>query len=205
MKNSISVSRGVISSARRSIFIQALGLIIFLAPVAHAGFVGDYALNQFTLANTNADGFVSTPDNGLTAVLTGGNNGSGLPGTTDLLTTATGTGTVAFHYTYSALDFPGFDYAGYLVDSAFMQLADTDGQSGDATFTVTAGQMFGFRVGTLDNSGEPGILTISNFSAPSGGGGAVPEPGTALILCTGLAVAAAYGRCRRRAIATKTS
>jgi hypothetical protein len=202
MKGTISVTRGVISASRRLIFIQLIFICIF-TPAAHAGFIGDYSLNNFTLVNTNADGFVSTPDNGLTAVLTGGNNGSGEPGTTDLLTTATGTGTVAFHYTYSALDFPGYDYAGYLVNSAFTQLADTDGQSGNASFMVTAGQIFGFRVGTLDNTGEPGILTISNFSAPSGGG-AVPEPGTAPIVFMGLA-AAVYYRCRRRAIAAKKS
>ena len=200
MKGTISVSNRVISASRRLSFIH-LGIIFFFAPAAYAGFIGDYALNNFTLVNTNADGSVTTPDNGLTAVLTGGNNGSGEPGTTDLLTTAAGTGTVAFHYSYSALDFPGFDYAGYLIDSAFVQLADTDGQSGNASFMVTAGQIFGFRVGTLDNTGEPGILTISNFSAPSGGG-AVPEPVTAPVVFMGLA-AAVYYRCRRRAIATK--
>lgn len=166
-----------------------------LAPRADAAFVGDYSLGRFALFNNNADGSFATPDAGATLVLTGGNTGSGLPGTTDLLTTATGSGLVSFQYSYAALDFPGFDYAGYLLGNNFFQLADTNGQSGMASFGVTAGNSFGFRVGTLDNTGERGVFTVTNFSAPSGNGAAVPEPGTAgLLLLGGAAVAVARSR-----------
>ena len=184
----------------RSIFALcwALGFSLVLMPSAKAAFTGDYALNRFPLTNTNADGSVTTPDGGLSIVLTGGNNGSGIPGTTDFVTSATGAGTVRFQYSYSALDFPGLDFGGYLLAGAFTQLADTDGQSGTAQFTVTAGRSFGFRVGTRDNTGEPGILTLSNFTAPSGTGSPVPEPGTASLLglAAGGAVAAQW-RLRR--------
>jgi hypothetical protein len=176
----------------------ALGFSLALTPQAKAAFTGDYALNRFLLTNTNADGSVATPDGGLSIVLTGGNNGSGLAGTTDLVAAATGAGTVQFQYSYSALDFPGFDFGGYLLDGAFSRLADIDGQSGTALFTVTPGRSFGFRVGTMDNTGEPGILTISNFSAPSGTGSSVPEPGTApmMLVLAGAAIAA-HWRVRR--------
>jgi PEP-CTERM motif len=171
-------------------FCWALGLSsLALTSPAQAAFTGPYAFNQFTLTNLNADGFAITPDGGLSIVLTGGNNGSGLPGTTDLIAVAAGTGAVQFHYSYSSLDFPGFDFAGYLVGAAFTQLADTDGQSGNAMFTVSNGQKFGFRVGTQDNTGEPGILTISSFTAPIGSA-SVPEPGTAPMLLLALAGAA---------------
>ena len=159
----------------------ALGFSFILIPQAKAAFIGDYALSQFTLTNTNADGFVTTPDNGLSIILTGGNNGSGLSGTTDFVTTATGAGPVQFLYSYSSFDYPGLDFAGYLLGTAFVQLANTDGQFGTASFQVSLGQSFGFRVDTLDNTGEPGILTISQFSAPSGNT-PVPEPGTAPLL-----------------------
>lgn len=167
----------------------AVGLTIALAPQAKAGFIGDYALSNFTLTNTNADGFVTPFGDGF--MLTGGNTGSGLPGTTDFTTTATGTGVVNFNYSYSAFDFPGFDFAGYLIGNTFTKLADFDGDFGTASFMVTAGNKFGFRVGTADNTGEPGILTISNFTAPSGGSAGVPEPGAAPILAAAFAVAAA--------------
>lgn len=174
-----------------------MGFGFALAPQAKAGFIGNYALNQFTLTNTNADGSAFTPDFGLSLVLTGGNNGSGDPGTTDFTRAATAAGLVQFQYSYSSLDDPGaigspFDFAGYLLGGAFLELAHVDGQSGSAMFAVAAGQVFGFRAGTLDNLGEPGILTISNFSAPSGA--AVPEPGAAPVL---LAAAAALATARR--------
>lgn len=170
-----------------------------LAPQAKASFIGDYAPSQFTLTNVNADGSVTAPAGGLSIILTGGNNGSGLPGTTDYLAAATGAGTVSFQYSYSSFDFPGLDFAGYLVGGAFSQFANTDGQSGAGMFAVSAGQRFGFRVGTADNTGEPGILTVSRFIAPSGGGSAVPEPGTAsLFLISGLASAGAVLAFRRR-------
>ncbi len=170
-----------------------------LAPQAKAAFIGNYSLTNSTLTNDNADGFVSTPDNGQTIILTGGQTGSGVPGLTDLLFTAAGTGAVQFQYSYSALDFPGFDYAGYLLGNAFTQLADFDGASGIANFTVSQGQRFGFRVGTTDNTGEPGLLTVSNFTAPASDGGAtVPEPATGPVLLFVAVTAIAARRMRRK-------
>ncbi len=102
---------------------------------------------------------------------------------TDWTATAVASGLVTFDYSYFSLDIDpinppsGNDFAGYILGNTFVQLADISGQSGQGSFAVTLGQTFGFRVGTIDNQGEPGILSISNFTAP-GGGAAVPEPGT---------------------------
>src|SRR5579864_9634721 len=76
----------------------------------------------FTLTNQSADGFATPSADGLTLVLTGGNDGSGLPGTTDLTTTALYSGLVAFDFSYSTLDQPGLDGAGYLVQGTFVQM-----------------------------------------------------------------------------------
>ncbi len=162
------------AGAKRWWFLLTLAWLLsfVLMPQARADFVGDYALSNFTLTNTNADGTATTSDGGSSLTLTGGNNGSGNPGTTDFVTTADGTGLVTFDYSYSTLDFPGYDNAGYLLAGTFIQLADSDGQSGMTSFNVTQGESFGFRVGTIDNQGEPGILTVSDFAAPT------PEPGT---------------------------
>ena len=144
-----------------------LGCIFALAAGAQAAFVNPYALNNFMLINTNADGTAMTPDGGLSVVLTGGNNGSGEPGTTDLVTTAKARAIVQFNYSYSSLDIAHQDFAGYLVGNAFTQIADISGQMGMVSFMVSLGQTFGFRVGTVDNQFEPGILTLSSFSGPA--------------------------------------
>jgi len=154
---------------------------------AAISFTGEYDLANFTLVNSEfANGFAVTGPGGLPLVLTGPNDGSGLPGATDLFIAAPAPGLVQFSYEYSTLDpDPGFDYAGYLLDGSFYALADTDGQSGDVAFFVNLGTMFGFRVGTLDNIGEPGVITVTQFSAPESAA-AIPEPGTLTLLAFGL-------------------
>jgi len=151
-----------------------------LIPTSQAAAIFDLAQNGFTLTNTNADGSVIKQTTGF--IITGGNNGSGQPGTTDLVALATGTGMVQFQYSYASLDLPTFDFAGYLLNNSFFSLADTDGQAGKSMFPVSAGQSFGFRVGTADNTGEPGILTVTSGASP------VPEPGTGSMLFAALIV-----------------
>ena len=157
-----------------------------LAKPAAASFVDGYAPVDFTLINVNADGTAAWGDGGVSLSLTGGNNGSDAPGTTDVTIAALGSGTVYFTYAYASPDTPTYDYAGYLLAGSFVPLADTDGNSGAVTFQIDSGQTFGFRVGTADNTGEPGIFTVTNFSAP------VPEPGTfplmILAACAGIGV-----------------
>lgn len=130
------------------------------------------SLSQFMLTNTTADGSVAIGSDGLSFVLTGGNTGSGAPGSTDFFTSAPAAGIVEFQYFYAAFDTPGFDFAGYLLGGTRISLADTDGESGTGTFSVAAGQKYGWYVSTLDNTGEPGILTVTFTPSDS----AVPEP-----------------------------
>jgi len=182
-----------------------LGFTFAFAPQAKATFINTYALSNFTLINTDADGSVMTPDNGVTVVLTGGNNGTGLSGTTDLTIVASAAGQVQFSWSYAACDVlgvcdtPGYDNAGYLLNNVFTQLADAP-LTGTTTFTVNAGDTFGFEMGTVDNSGEPGVLNITNFNAPVNGA-STPEPGTAstMLGVTALALAGKWwtGRCHR--------
>jgi hypothetical protein len=139
----------------------------------------------------------NTPDGQQSLQLTGGNGGSGIAGITDLVITATASGIVQFSWSYSSSDpsasandplssnyqlgcgpqFTGpCDDAGYLLDGNYTQLADDSNQrSGLVTFSITAGETFGFRVNTFDNTGGPGILTISGPSS-------VPEPSFLAVL-----------------------
>jgi hypothetical protein len=177
----------------------SLGIVLFgFIPQAHASFVGVYSLNQFTLTNTESDGSAQTPDNGATVVITGPNDGSGNPGTTDLTILAAAAGLVSFHWSYSSLDSPTYDDAGYLVGGNFTLLADTDGEAGTVSFAVTKGETFGFEMGSVDNEGEPGILTVSSFSAPLPVSGA-PEPAPVFLLAASGAIIAAYQLSKRNA------
>ena len=159
-------------------------------PSARAAFLGAYSLSSFTLKNSDAvggisgtDGSAMSQDGGLSIILTGGNSGSGLAGMTDLVINAAAFGLVQFQYSYSTVDGPGNDLAGYLLGNTFFQLSSADGDCksgpcpGMVQFPVTIGESFGFRVETLDNLGEPGILTISNFTASAGSTNS-PEPGS---------------------------
>lgn len=166
----------------------------FLQP-AKAAFIGEYALGNFTLTNSAfADGSATSPDGGLSVILTGSNTGSGLDGTTDLTIAALGTGLVRFQFSYFSEDDPTFDSAGYRLGSTFVMFADQSGQAGTVEIPVTVGQVFGFSVHTNDNTFGPGILTIFDFSAPVGGSNSsVPEPGSwSLLVLSGGAFAAKH-------------
>jgi hypothetical protein len=73
-------------------------------------------------------------------------------------------------------------------------LSQTGGESSLGTpvqFFVNAGDSFGFLVSTADNIGEPGILRITDFSAPLNDTSPVPEPSSTAILCISCAGLAA--------------
>jgi hypothetical protein len=174
------------------------------------------SLSDFTLDNFNADGSVTTPSSfspGDTSSfdLTGGNNGSGLEGRAEYLWAAPATGTVQFMWSYTSCsplnqptecDSPGYDWSGYVLDYTFPQLTDTDtaGLAYSASFQIQSGETFGWYVGTADNMGGPGTLSVFDidFKAASGTNNAVnnPEPGTMLLSVTGTAIVAAFSRKR---------
>jgi hypothetical protein len=177
----------------RLLLLSVLMASSAIVPQAKAASI-PYPLSDFVLTNSNADGTAVSPDGGISVILTGGNNGTGLSGTTDLLAIATGPGSIQFQYTYFSLDDPTFDRAGYLIGDQFTPLADTNGQFGTALFLVVGGDSFGFRVATDDNTGEPGVFTISDFAVDST---AAPEPAT-LPLVLAAATAMAVGIRSRR-------
>jgi hypothetical protein len=170
-----------------AILFLALAVMLVSPLCARAGMIGAYDPSLWTLTNTSADGSVTITAAGVD--ITGGNTGSGDPGTTDFQILAAGTGLVSFTFEYFSLDSPTFDYAGYLLGPNFFPLADSSGTSGSQSFAVTLGENFGFRVGTVDNQFEPGVLSISNFNAPiSTVSTGAPEPATGAIVLTALAL-----------------
>jgi hypothetical protein len=182
----LSLLRGMRQLCLRPVLLGLLMATIGLTE-ASAGSI-PYSLNFFVLTNSNADGTAVSPDGGISIVITGGNNGSGLSGFTDLLATATKSGAIPFQYTYSSADAPGFDWAGYVIGTQFTRLADTDGQTGFATLLVSAGQTFGFRVETDDNTGEPGVFKVSDST--------VPEPSSLILAMGGMLGLVVARHCR---------
>ena len=148
------------------------------------------SLTDFMLTNTDADGSVIIASDGLSFVLTGGNTGSGDPGTTDFTTLAPSAGLVDFRYFYMAFDTPGFDSGGYLLGTTRVSLADADGEGGTGSFSVSAGQKYGWYVSTADNTGEPGILTVT-FAPPDA---TVPEPAGLALGLIGVVALTIYRR-----------
>jgi hypothetical protein len=162
-----------------------VGALLFLPgmiPQAQAGFIGPFAPANFELLNENADGTAAVSEDGLSLVLTGGNNGTGIGGTTDFIAMVAFSALVEFQFLYSTSDEPGFDHAGYLLDDMFLRLADRNGEFGKVRVALTQGQFFGFRVATDDNTGEPGVLSITSLQTVTG----VPEVSTSPLMLTGL-------------------
>jgi hypothetical protein len=114
-------------------------------------------------------------------ILTGTNDGSGLAGYTTLTVVAAASGTFSFNWTFNTLDAANYECAGYLigfgtpgaecsgfgfVGNGFTEFAGANGEYGSVSAFVAAGQEIGFEVGSFDNTGSPGVLTITNFTGP---------------------------------------
>ena len=198
----------------RFLFILGCLLVFCLAftPRAEAGFIGYYDIGNWMQLNLTPGGTpylagtgnAMTPDSGTTVVVTGSQSGDGNPSMFDFLIMAPTAGTVMFTFSYASADTafplcgPGLtdpcDDGGVLLNGTYTKLADALNQnSGPFSFSVNAGDTFGFRVNAVDNTGEPGMLTLTNFSAPAPL--SVPEPGTAGMLA--LAIAASLSLRRR--------
>jgi hypothetical protein len=136
------------------------------------GFTDSYAPANFSLTNSNADGFVNTSGAPASISITGGDNGSSSFGSTKFFTTAAAAGLVSFDWNYSTQDAqsfdPSFDPFGFNLNGVFTQLTNSFGaqsQFGTASFNVALGDTFGFEVQTIDNIFGRATVTISNFNA----------------------------------------
>ncbi len=158
-----------------------------IAPIALAGatlglaanpaqaltqFAGYYAPANWT-QSIQGDGSINTGGAPASITLTGANDFSGNPANTDFTIAAPSAGIVSFDWAYSTAESISFyDPFGYLLNGAFTQLTN-DGvanQSGSASFSVLAGDVFGFRQNSLDSSYGRASTTISNFTAPAAPG-----------------------------------
>lgn len=164
----------------------ALSVATIGANSAQAAFLGYYSTNNWKLNNTSADGSINTSAAPFQITLTGGDNQSGNLGTTDYTITADKLEQVNFSWNYSTLDYSSSnDPFLFLLNGQTTDIYNTtlDTGSGNFTTTVAPGDVFGFRVQTVDNLNGRATVTVSNFSAT-----AIPEsPATLGILMIGAA------------------
>ena len=143
----------------------SLGIMsMFPSQATAINLTGAFAPSNWTLTNTEADGSVDTDVSSGTIILTGGNNGSNLPGTTDwtISINSARAGNISFNWGYSTLDTPGFDSAGYLLNGNYTPLAIKDGDfsTSPVSVNVNINDIFGFRAATSSNSDGPPVLSV---------------------------------------------
>jgi hypothetical protein len=173
-----------------------LSIVVFVPPVL-ADFIGPYAVSNWTTTLTG-----TPPGGGSTINMTGapvsiqilgGDGGCADPDadpcTISFTIAAVASGIVSFDWDYESFDlsFAAFEQFGFLLNGVFTQLSDDGGpdeQSGSESFTVSLGDVFGFRHDCTDCQFGPANTTISNFSAPVDA--AIPEPPTLVLLGAGL-------------------
>jgi hypothetical protein len=164
-------------------------------------FAGYYAPANWT-QNIQGDGFINTGGAPASISLSGANDGMGNQNT-DFTIAAPLAGTVSFDWAYSTNDGPIYDPFGYVLNGAFTRLTINNislTQSGSVSFSVLAGDVFGFRQNSFDSGGGRASTTISNFNGPLAASGPASVPGPLPLLGAGAAFG--WSRQLRRRIGT---
>jgi hypothetical protein len=141
---------------------------LILAYAGHASFSGPYAVSNWSLFNSNANGFVDTTAAPARVGLTGGNNQSVQPGVTEWRINVPAAVTIQFDWSYATIDDTSgpWDRAGWRKNGQWVELVRNDSTTlnGRVSVNVEAGDTFAFWVRTEDNLVAPAELTITNFS-----------------------------------------
>ena len=189
-----------------------------IAPIALAGatlglaanpaqaltqFAGDYAPANWT-QSIQGDGFINTGGAPASISLSGADDFTSTDQNTDFTIAAPTAGTVSFDWAFSTDDeLPRYDPFGYLLNGAFTQLTidySSFTQSGSVSFSVLAGDVFGFRQNSSDSQAGRADTTISNFNGPLAASGPASVPGPLPLLGAGAAFG--WSRQLRRRIGT---
>ena len=136
------------------------------APVLVCNSETTVELGEDGTATIDPMALLATAETTYNAMVIGGDNGSFAEGSTDFTVEVTEDVTVSFDWDYTTDDtLAGFDSFGYLLNGTYNQLTDDTllNQSGNASVTLVAGDIFGFRTLTDDNFGGASTATVTNF------------------------------------------
>lgn len=178
VQNSIKRTR---KYGKRALAYAAAAAVLTSTTVASADFTGDYAPE-----NWSATGTGSVTNDGLTATITGPDDGFQAEFAYSIEVLADGVIEFEWEYTNLLGDYGSYDYAGFLLDGDFTLLATNDDSLAAAAFgtesvAVTQGQTFAFAIASLDGQFGAGQLTVSGFAGPQ----SVPEPSALGLLAAG--------------------
>jgi len=174
----------------------------FLVTSAQAGtitgFTGDYDVANWTTAFTDPCTSCYTIATPTELTLGGAKGEEALDQFTDRTITVPTEAVIRFDWRYVTDDDPFFDPFGIIYNDGsgiiFTPLSDDLGgspQTGFQSFVVDAGDIFGFRVWSLDSLNEASTAIIFNFSVET-----VPEPGSLALFSIAVLAAAAVRRRR---------
>lgn len=184
-------------------YTSAVLLALGLCNPASANFSGQFDVSHWTTTD-NASGSVDVSNAPAYITLTSGNAGIG--GDTFFTITANIAETVSFDWSYTTNDLwgeSGTDAFGYVLNGTTTTLINPNqdfsnpNQLGTATFSVNAGDIFGFDANTLDGYYGSSVTVISNFSAVPVA--AVPELPSLWLMIFGLLGITGAQRQRRQA------
>lgn len=151
----------------------------FPASAVVFGFQSEYGPSNWSLETNGGDGSVDTTNAPNSITLTGSDTDTFNSIVTDYTIVAPGNGIVSFNWDYTTndVDGPSFDPFIRLLNGVETQLTNDGGatnQSGTDSFSVVAGDTFGFRINTIDDSFGEALTIISSFEGPETRAQAVP-------------------------------
>ena len=149
-------------------------LFVFAFNGVVAQFSGAWAVSNWGTVAANSDGVTSTSGAPNYIVMTSGNNQSGTAGTNDFTISVPQTGQITFSWTYSTVDGAPYDYPMYVINNTAYMLNgyNTSGSSSQSgaqpCINVTQGDVFRFRMYTVDNIVGAATTTFNSFAFTTG-------------------------------------
>lgn len=181
----------ILSDAKITNRVLAFSVMLLFAALSHAQFSGAFAPANWTITSSNSNGTILTTGApaSITMVSSDGNVGAGWH---DWNIVVPQTGQITFSWTYNTVDLPQYDYGQYLINgtaymfNGFNLFGSTSQASTQPCINVMQGQIFTFRIYSVDNVEGPATVIINNFVFTTGNLTVTPSSPS---LCAGNTVA----------------